>query len=64
MKLQISPQRNPAERSARDSEELLLANPKDVFIELFELLEDYGPKWYTEEQHNRAVEALRVLQGS
>lgn len=64
MKLQISPQRNPADRNARNSEQLQSANPKDVFMELFELLEEYGPKWYTEEQHNRAMAALRVLQGS
>lgn len=26
--------------------------------ELFELLEEYGPSWYTEEHHNRALSAL------
>ena len=26
--------------------------------ELFELLEDYAPTWYTEEHHNRAIAAL------
>jgi hypothetical protein len=29
-----------------------------VLKELFELLEDYAPTWYTEEHHNRAVAAL------
>jgi hypothetical protein len=29
-----------------------------VLEELFELLEDYAPTWYTEELHNRAVAAL------
>ena len=29
-----------------------------VLRELFELLEDYAPSWYTEEHHNRAAEAL------
>lgn len=33
--------------------------PKVVLKELFELLEDYAPGWYTEDQHNRAVAALR-----
>jgi hypothetical protein len=26
--------------------------------ELFELLEEYAPSWYSEEHHNRAVHAL------
>ena len=31
----------------------------EVLEELFLLLEEYAPAWYTEEQHNRAVAALR-----
>ena len=31
----------------------------EVLEELFQLLEDYGPAWYTEKHHNRAVAALR-----
>ena len=33
-----------------------------VLEELFLLLEDYAPTWYTEEHHKQAVAALRVLQ--
>ncbi len=33
-------------------------NPKVVLKEIFELLEEYGPTWYTEELHNRAKAAL------
>ena len=29
-----------------------------VLRELFELLEDYAPSWYTEEHHKRVVAAL------
>jgi hypothetical protein len=29
--------------------------------ELFELLEGYGPQWYTEDHHNRALDALLDL---
>lgn len=29
-----------------------------VLEELFTLLEDYAPAWYTEDHHNRAVAAL------
>jgi hypothetical protein len=34
----------------------------EVFRELFSLLEEYAPVWYTEEHHNRAVAALRILE--
>lgn len=30
----------------------------EVLEELFQLLEDYAPAWYTEKHHNRAVAAL------
>lgn len=32
--------------------------PREVLEELFVLLEDYGPSWYNEEHHNRAIAAL------
>lgn len=32
--------------------------PGNALEELFGLLEEYGPAWYTEEHHNRAVHAL------
>ena len=32
-----------------------------VLKELFNLLEEYAPVWYTERQHNRAAVALRIL---
>ena len=32
--------------------------PLAILRELFELLEDYAPTWYTEELHNRAGAAL------
>lgn len=34
------------------------ATPEVVLEELFNLLESYGPTWYTEELHDRAVAAL------
>jgi len=34
------------------------AEPVAVLRELFELLEDYAPTWYTKELHNRAAAAL------
>jgi hypothetical protein len=32
--------------------------PRAVLKELFELLEEYAPTWYTEELHDRAKGAL------
>jgi hypothetical protein len=31
---------------------------RSTLKELFELLEEYAPTWYSEEHHNRAVHAL------
>lgn len=51
-------------QSRSKKEDLLESQLKTVaeaFLELFELLEDYAPAWYTEEHHNRAVAARRIL---
>ena len=34
----------------------------EVFAELFTLLEDYAPRWYSKELHDRAEAALEALQ--
>lgn len=36
----------------------------EVFEQLFNLLEEYAPAWYTEEHHNRALAALRIIKES
>ena len=36
-------------------------NPNVVLKEVFELLEEYGPVWYTEELHNRMKAALATF---
>ena len=36
----------------------------EAFLELFELLEEYAPVWYTEQHHDRALAALALLQKS
>jgi len=38
------------------------SNPKPVLEELFELLEDYGPIWYTAELRRHVVSALVLRQ--
>ena len=40
----------------------LAPNPVAVLQELFDLLEDYAPTWYTEELHERAMIALSEYQ--
>jgi hypothetical protein len=37
------------------------ASASGVLRELFELLEDYAPAWYTEEHHKRATAALSEI---
>jgi len=32
-----------------------------ALLELYALLEEYAPTWYTEQHHNRAEAALRTL---
>ena len=34
----------------------------EAFLESFELLEEYAPIWYTEQHHERALDAWRILQ--
>ena len=36
---------------------------RTVLEELFVLLEDYGPAWYTQEHHDRAVSAILDREG-
>lgn len=36
----------------------------DVFVELYELLEQYSPAWYGEELHERVQDALRPPRAS
>ena len=33
----------------------------EAFLESFELLEEYAPVWYTEQHHQRALTACRIL---
>lgn len=43
----------------RERKPVAVVNPATVLLELFELLEDYSPVWYTDDNHHRAVAALR-----
>ena len=36
----------------------------DALSDLYELLEEYAPPWYTEQHHDRAAAALELLKSS
>jgi len=38
-----------------------LSRATDTLAELCELLEEYGPQWYTQHQQERAESTLRML---
>ena len=52
------------QREKSDALRIELAGVAEVLRELFNLLEQHAPTWYTEEHHNRAVAVLRVLEES
>jgi hypothetical protein len=59
----------PKKNTAMDREltldlEMDKAAAIEALAELYELLEDYGPSWYSEELHHRAEAALRILRES
>lgn len=55
MHLDVAPQLNVVSNNTQVKK---ASDARTVLEELFVLLEDYGPTWYTQEHHNRAVEAL------
>jgi hypothetical protein len=50
---------NAGENRPGIGEEAKPVNRREVLAELFDLLEAYSPRWYTEEHHHRALAALR-----
>jgi hypothetical protein len=57
-------ERRGRQREKSDALQPQLASVVEAFRELFNLLEEYAPPWYTEEHHNRAVAALRSFEES
>ncbi|MGB7844888.1 MAG: hypothetical protein WBL63_04680 [Candidatus Acidiferrum sp.] len=51
-------------KRVRNRKQLESVDPREVLVELFGLLEEYAPIWYTDEHHNRALATLRALKGS
>lgn len=55
MHFEVAPDLNVVPNSMRTKKAY---DARTVLEELFVLLEDYGPMWYTQEHHDRAVSAL------
>ena len=51
-------------REALDAFQARLTHAAEVFREVFNLLEEYAPVWYTKEHHSRAVVALSSFEES
>jgi hypothetical protein len=47
------------DRGLISRDESPLVNTRVMLEELFDLLEEYGPSWYTVEHHNRTAAVLR-----
>jgi len=58
MSLLVLDKANTTKEIPYNFEQQAFVNSQAVIEELFELLEEYGPSWYTEEHHKRAVAAL------
>jgi len=52
---------DPVPRSFKPQDTPTTTSPKAVLKDLIELLEEYGPFWYTEELHTRAGIALSEI---
>jgi hypothetical protein len=55
---------NHLDVSRHRSQQSNSAGSNEVLREMFTLLEEYAPTWYSEDLHNRAVAALRGRTGS
>jgi hypothetical protein len=60
MHLEVAPQMNVVSNYLQVNK---APDARTVLEELFVLLEDYAPVWYTEEHHKRALDALLERQG-
>ena len=50
-----------AQLKTKEYRDPALKTVAEAFLELFKLLEEHAPSWYTDEHRNRAIAAMRVL---
>jgi hypothetical protein len=60
-RLTTSPAKSDLLTSRQPSESSVSETAQAVLAEMFELLEEYGPLWYTEDLHTRAARVLAQL---
>lgn len=60
MSFQRLDQANAGSSALQLRERRPVVSAEEALRELFELLEDYAPSWYTKEHHERAIAALRL----
>jgi len=62
--LQQIEERSEVAGRERNFEERGVAEARETLVDLFDLLEEYAPKWYTESHRGRALAAIKALQES
>jgi hypothetical protein len=62
--LQRIEERSEVADRERDFEQREVAEARETLVALFDLLEEYAPKWYTESHRARALAAIKALQES
>lgn len=63
-KMPALPQNEKEESFEEESLDWKFKIVSKAFLELFELLQEYAPVWFTNEHYNRALAAYRILQKS
>ncbi len=56
----FEPVKTSAGGAFADREDLKPVNSRAILEELFALLEEYGPSWYTQDHYDRLVAALQA----
>ena len=55
---------NDVQGRARDFERGPAGQAREALVELFDLLEEYGPSWYSEAHRAKALTAINALEES
>jgi hypothetical protein len=62
--MDLEPPRERAVPPSEKQESLDREVVAEAFLELFELLQEYAPAWFTGQHYNRALAARKILQKS
>jgi hypothetical protein len=62
--LQRVAERNDVQGRERDLERGPVGEAREALVELFDLLEEYGPSWYSEAHRAKALAAINALEES